>query len=220
MRKELNKFPFTEAATLLLTEQGYTMPIGMFIDANIYPMCQNNPPFYVHEFTESGGCSHIKVCDAQGIEAFVIYVPHAQGDADYAVGYCRTATQFCGSCLLSKQCVDFLRAIPRITNINPTSLPFSASAIRPIPDTVPDVDDTIKFNGEPINEVVWGENLTGGTVESDVVSTPDMRPTPVKAIVVNGVEITGECVYITPSRNSSIRVINDNGVTIGKISEL
>lgn len=220
MVMEINKFPFTETSTMVLTDLGYLMPLEIFVDANFYPRCANNTPFWVSAIHKEERNSSIDVCDSTGSVVFQILVPLRQNtDADYISGYGVQGGSYCGSCLLTKGATDFFAALPSIDNIPSDSLVLSASAVRPIPGERL-VQCALTYGGEKINSIEWGDNVQGGTVNNTIITgLKDIRR-PITSVTVNGVMITGDRIFITPSRGSSIRLTNTGGISIGRLADL
>lgn len=223
MQKELNKHPFIERSTLLLTHQGYTLPIGIFLDANLYPKCDNNPPFYISDIIKEGQGVNMFVRDNRREVVIVISISNIDDtQCDYILGHGFNNTAYCGSVLLSKQAKDFFAAIPTIRDIPSDSLVFTASAIRPrgTGNGQRTQSGQLLYDGKPVKEIKWGDNLTGGVLTPGVVDVSDNQQTPISEITVNGVTLKGEHIFITPTRNSVVRIINDNAITVGRLTDL
>jgi hypothetical protein len=78
----------------------------------------------------------------------------------------------------------------------------------------------VKYNGKVVTDIAWGSNLLDGKIETVVVPVADDEPAVIKSVTVNGITLTGSDLYITPTRQSAVRVIPTAGLTIGKVSDL
>ena len=223
MIKEVNKYPFTESSSLLITNLGYTLPMGTLLDANLYPHAENKPPFYISSIKRRNNISTLTVNDSSGSIICEIKVPLDNGTSDYACGYGVQGNTYCGGCLLGKGAINTLRSLPDIDDIPSNSLMFSAGTIHPVPNDMQNNRGRLLYNGIEVTKVSWGSNLEDGTIKNspvkDVVSSK-----PINTISVNGVELTGESVFITtlrePGITSVFRVISSDDILIGRLAEV
>lgn len=219
MFTEINKFPFTEQSTLQLTTLEYTLPIGIFTDANFYPVCQNNAPFNIAEFIKLPDRVVATVVDNTGSSVFTISIPLVADNSMYCVGVGIQNGNYCGSCLCSKEAIAFFTSIPSIRDIPSGSLVFSASAVRPIIGNSTGVC-YIKYDGKVVEYISWGDNLTGGTIETTTIELDGEKDKPINTIIVNNIPLTGANLFITPVKQGVIRVINSAGIAIGRLTDL
>lgn len=222
MSVEVNKYPFSEISTLTLTNLKYTFPLGLLLDAVFTPACNNNPPFYVSDIIKELHESRMVVKDNSGIEVFSIIIPHEQNECDYTLGYGRQNDgSYCGACVGTAEFLDWLKALPTITDISAYSLVFSASTIfaRGEESIIQTVGDIV-YEGKNINSIDWGEHLIDGELKTKVLQVKDDEAPVITSITINGETLTGDHIYITPKKGSAIRVVNSNEITIGKVSDL
>lgn len=221
MTREVNKYPFSELSTLRLTDLKYEFPMGLLIDASFTPACANDAPFYVSDIIKEEDSAKLAVKNSAGLLVFIITIPMTPCVGDYIYGYgVQLDGGYCGACLGTKQLMQWLKSIPSITDIHPNSLIFSASAVSPLGDNNNASTANVRYDGKAVTNIAWGDNLLGGKIETVVVPVADDEPAVIKSVTVNGVVLTGSDLYITPTRNSAVRVIPTTGLTIGKVSDL
>ena len=217
---ELNKYPFTETSHLVLTDLNYTLPLGLILDANFYPRCLNSPPFYVSDIIKEQNNSIMYVSSSSDDNIFTVVFDRSVNEGDFIFGHGIQNGTYCGSCTCSKDMLTWLESVPDLRNIAADSLIFSAAAVRPSGDVASPGSGELMYNNTTIDSLKWGNNLDGGTIEVTTIKTSDTSPDPVKSINVNGVSISGSNVYITPGKQSAIRVVNSGEITVGRLSEL
>lgn len=222
MNTEINKYPFSEKSTLELNNLKYKLPLGLLLDASFTPACNNNPPFYVSDILKELNESKLIVKDNSGAEVFTIVIPHDQNECNYILGYGKqTDGSYCGSCVGALEFLDWLKAIPNITNIPVYSLVFSASVIfaRGEESVTQSIGD-VTYEGASIDSIEWGENLIDGEIKTNVIQLADDETPVISTIIINRETVTGEHIYITPKKDSAIRVVSSNEITIGKVLDL
>lgn len=218
---ELNKYPFTESSTLVLTSQKYTMPLGLFLDANFYPRCANNPPYYVSDISKTSNNAVLTVRDNSGDTVFSIMLSlDRSGITGYCAGYGVQEGVYCGACLCTKAATDFFNDIPEMRDIGRDSLVFGAAAVRPISAGENNKTGSLMFEGKRVSTISWGEHLTGGTVDTNIIDIDTEKPSAINSIYINGVELTGEDLFITPVAGGVIRVANATEILIGRLTDI
>ena len=235
-RDEINKYPFSESSTMVLNESGYTLPIDLFLDACVYPRCDNNAPFYVASMDKWLWT----VKDSLGNDSFVIaFDPAAEQQiTGYFSGYCYDKNGFCGSVLGSSALYSWLRAVPAISGLSQEALVFSAGAVKPL--GVQAVKGNLLFRdtdgiNKPVFSITWGANISNscdpessedpeladvGTICVHTEYPEEVEDTAITKVIVNGVELSAENIYISPKLDSKVRVITDSEIRIGKVTEL
>lgn len=221
MTVELNKFPFTESSTMILDDRGYRFPLGVMVDAMFYPKCQNNPPYNVSAISKTSTDVELTVSDNTGSSVFVITVPlNSDYSCDYVAGVGRQGDYYCGGCIFSSELKDWITALTNVPLISTNSLIFTSSAVCPQGGVV-DTLGSIKYNGSPVSGIDWGVNIAHSSSSASMESLDGSEtPGDISSIIINDVELTGDAVYITPKKNSMIRVSCRGDITIGRVDYL
>jgi hypothetical protein len=227
MNNLINKFPFSAASSFLLTPSGYAFPLGVIVDANFYPKCQNNPPFHVGEIKRNATNKNVTfvVMDSTGESVFNIVVSYSsQATTNYIYGVGTQNGMYCGSCLCNPSITSWFSSLPELTVLSPDSLIFSSSTVFPIP-VEPKRKSHIIYNGIQVNKITWGSNITDGSIDDPHkdkdTDTDTVQTKCISELVINGIPVRGKSVYITPSRNSVVRILNKGaGIEVGKVTDL
>lgn len=203
---------------MLLTNLDYTLPLNIFMDANFYPMCENSAPFHISALIKEREIVRATVADSTGYVVFFINISFTN-TGNVCVGVGEQDGRYCGSCLCSKDSVDFFDSIPSIVDVAPDSLIFSAEAVRPIPvNNLP--TGHVKYKGAVVKDIQWGEHLEGGTIVTDIIEIDNGRDNPIHTVVLNGQIMTGNHLFITPAKQGVIRVTNSSDISIGRLTDL
>lgn len=222
-KNEINNFPFSESATLILSETKYTFPVDLLLDACVYPRCSNNAPFHVYAINKW----EWDVADASGAHAFTMLFKDEEPSSDYYVGHCIDQVGYCGSILGTKDLYRWIRAIPGFHDLPYDSLEFTARAVRPVGSKTRRGSVVFNVNGDvlPVTSVGWGEHVTvtpagAGTVTYDYQVVEEAADTPISRIVVNSASNASRQISIVPTVGSKVRVLANSDIRVGKVSEL
>lgn len=219
---ELNKYPFSEISSMELNDAGYKFPLGLLLDINLHPACENNPPYNISSIERIDSTVLLTIIDVYGEYVCDVCVDTSNNNScDYILGVCKQHNAYCGSCVVNKALAPWFDSVPDILTIPSSSLVLAASVVHPN-NSQQKKQGSLVMGGAEVTGIVWGDNMTetGGVATNAGDEDQEKSGNSVKTIIVNGIPISGDNVYITPSKNSIVRVVNDRGISIGRVDDL